>query len=89
MKGYTNPQLLVTPEELSGLIGQAATARPLVLDLRPPEQYTEGHIPGAIHLEFRVVWQETPKRLHGSGAVLSKDWMPVDVRVFANQIAPR
>ena len=52
MKGYTNPQLLVTPEELSGLIGQGGATGPLILDMRPPEQYTEGHIPGAIHLDL-------------------------------------
>ena len=26
--------------------------RPLVLDLRPPEAYTAGHLPGAIHLDL-------------------------------------
>src|SRR5687768_16253413 len=50
MKGYANPQLLVTPEELSRMI--ASPDRPLLLDLRPPEAYTAGHIPGAIHLDL-------------------------------------
>jgi thiosulfate/3-mercaptopyruvate sulfurtransferase len=50
MNGYTNPRLLVTPEELARMI--AGPDRPLLLDLRPPEAYTAGHIPGAIHLDL-------------------------------------
>jgi thiosulfate/3-mercaptopyruvate sulfurtransferase len=50
MKGYANPQLLVTPRALADLIeGKEA---PLVLDLRPPELYTAGHVPGAIHVDL-------------------------------------
>jgi thiosulfate/3-mercaptopyruvate sulfurtransferase len=52
MKGYANPQLLVTPRELSELIAGPADRRPLILDLRPPEAYAAGHIPGAIHLDL-------------------------------------
>jgi thiosulfate/3-mercaptopyruvate sulfurtransferase len=52
MKGYVNAQLLVTPQELSGMILGARARRPLVLDLRPPEAYASGHIPGAIHLDL-------------------------------------
>ncbi|HVJ27833.1 MAG TPA: sulfurtransferase [Vicinamibacterales bacterium] len=52
MKGYANAQLLITPLELSSLLGQGGTKSPLVLDLRPPEAYTAGHIPGAIHLDL-------------------------------------
>ncbi len=52
MKGYANPGLLVTPRELKSLIEGEPAARPLVLDLRPPEAYTEGHIPTAIHLDL-------------------------------------
>lgn len=52
MKGYANAQLLVTPKALSALLTGAGTKRPLVLDLRPPEAYTGGHIPGAIHLDL-------------------------------------
>jgi len=51
MKGYANPGLLVTPQELSQLIA-ADNGRPLVLDLRPPDAYVAGHIPGAIHLDL-------------------------------------
>jgi thiosulfate/3-mercaptopyruvate sulfurtransferase len=52
MKGYTNAQLLVTPKELSEMLAGAGARRPLVLDLRPPEAYTAGHVPGAIHLDL-------------------------------------
>jgi thiosulfate/3-mercaptopyruvate sulfurtransferase len=52
VKGYTNPQLLVTPQELSVALAGSRDARPLLLDLRPPEDYAAGHIPGAIHIDL-------------------------------------
>jgi thiosulfate/3-mercaptopyruvate sulfurtransferase len=52
MKSFANPHLLVTPQELAGMIESAGAKRPLILDLRPPEAYTAGHIPGAIHLDL-------------------------------------
>ena len=52
MKGYANSQLLITPEELSSLLGAGGGKSPLTLDLRPPESYTAGHIPGAIHIDL-------------------------------------
>ena len=52
MKGYANAHLLVTPKSLSEALAAAGATRPLVLDLRPPEAYTEGHVPGAIHLDL-------------------------------------
>jgi len=52
MKGFVNPQLLVTPKDLSEMLAGAGATRPLVLDLRPPEAYTDGHIPGARHLDL-------------------------------------
>ena len=52
MKGFANPELLITPKELSGMIAGQWVKPPLVLDLRPPEDYTRGHIPGAIHLDL-------------------------------------
>jgi thiosulfate/3-mercaptopyruvate sulfurtransferase len=52
MKGYANPQLLVTPRELSELISEPVERRPLILDLRPPEAYAAGHVPGGIHLDL-------------------------------------
>ena len=52
MKGYANPQLLITPTELSTVLDRTGPDRPLVLDMRPPEAYTAAHIPGAIHLDL-------------------------------------
>jgi thiosulfate/3-mercaptopyruvate sulfurtransferase len=52
MKGYANPQLVITPHELSSMMARVESQRPLVLDLRPPEAYTAGHIPGAIHIDL-------------------------------------
>src|SRR4026207_587960 len=53
MKGYANPQLPVTPSGPSATPPPGeAHRRPLVLDLRPPEAYTAGHIPGAVHLDL-------------------------------------
>jgi thiosulfate/3-mercaptopyruvate sulfurtransferase len=52
MKSYANAQLLVTPRELAGMLEANGTTRPLILDLRPPEAYTAGHIPGATHLDL-------------------------------------
>ena len=50
MKGFTNEALLVTPDQLHQLID--AKAPLLVLDLRPPEAYTAGHVAGAHHLDL-------------------------------------
>ena len=50
MTGYANPQLLTTPAELSTAIG--GRARPLVIDLRPAEDFAAGHVPGAVHLDL-------------------------------------
>src|SRR6185503_14725793 len=50
MTGYANPNLLVTPQELAGLLN--GPQRLLVLDLRPPEAYVAGHVPGAVHLDL-------------------------------------
>ena len=49
MKGYVNPQLVVAPRALAAELEGSETSRPLVLDLRPAEDYTAGHVPGAIH----------------------------------------
>jgi len=55
-KGYVNPQLLITPAELRGLIPQVRdTANPrhsVLLDLRRPDQFANGHIPGAAHVDL-------------------------------------
>jgi thiosulfate/3-mercaptopyruvate sulfurtransferase len=52
MKGFANARLLATPKGLSEMISGAGALRPLILDLRPPEAYTQGHIPGAVHLDL-------------------------------------
>jgi thiosulfate/3-mercaptopyruvate sulfurtransferase len=52
MKGYANPQLLIAPRELAGMLEREITSRPLILDLRAPEAYAAGHVPGAIHLDL-------------------------------------
>jgi thiosulfate/3-mercaptopyruvate sulfurtransferase len=52
MKGYANPHLLISAEELARQIDDRPAARPHLLDLRPSEAYTAGHIPGAIHVDL-------------------------------------
>src|SRR5688572_24353710 len=51
MKGYANPGLLLTPGDLAQIL-QEPGPKPLLLDLRPPDAYSAGHIPGAIHLDL-------------------------------------
>ena len=50
MKGYANPDLLTTPDQLQQALNGATP--PLVIDLRPPEDFASGHIPGAVHLDL-------------------------------------
>jgi len=53
MKGYANPQLLITPAELADrLAREAHECRTLLLDLRPAEAFAVGHIPDAVHLDL-------------------------------------
>lgn len=52
MKGYANPQLLIAAEELSRAVAGDGSVRPLLLDLRTPDAYAAGHIPGALHLDL-------------------------------------
>jgi len=49
-KGYANPQLLITPDELSRLLD--GSVPPLLLDVRPAHLYAAGHLAGAIHLDL-------------------------------------
>jgi thiosulfate/3-mercaptopyruvate sulfurtransferase len=51
MSGFANAHLLVTPAELAFLIDDTGP-KALVLDLRPPEAYVAGHVPGAVHLDL-------------------------------------
>ena len=48
-RGYTNPELLVTPEALHGRLNDPALR---IVDTRAVYEYVAGHIPGAIHLNF-------------------------------------
>jgi len=50
MKGYANPDLLTTPAALNE--AQQRPDPPLVIDLRPPEDFAAGHVPGAVHLDL-------------------------------------
>jgi len=50
MTDYANPDLLTTPEKLRRALEQPA--KPLLIDLRPPEDFAAGHIPGAVHLDL-------------------------------------
>ena len=50
MKGYANPQLLTTPHDLAKAL--ESDRKPLVIDLRPAEDFAAGHIPGAVHLDL-------------------------------------
>ena len=49
---YPNAQLLVMPRDLAAAIQSGDAARMSILDMRPPEAYIAGHIPGAIHLDL-------------------------------------
>src|SRR5688500_17743929 len=55
-KGYANPQLLISAGALHALTPAILDAtnpkRPLLLDVRPAEQFAAGHIPGAIHFDL-------------------------------------
>lgn len=50
METYPNAHLLTTPAALEAAIHGAE--KPLVIDLRPPEEFCAGHIPGAVHLDL-------------------------------------
>jgi thiosulfate/3-mercaptopyruvate sulfurtransferase len=50
MSGYPNSRLLISPAELADAIRTGT--RQLVLDLRPPDAYASGHVPGAVHLDL-------------------------------------
>jgi thiosulfate/3-mercaptopyruvate sulfurtransferase len=52
MKGYANPGLLISADELSRTLPETGAKWPLLLDLRPPDSYAAGHIPGALHLDL-------------------------------------
>lgn len=51
-KGFPNAHLLMAPHDLAHALGQTTSPRPLVLDMRPPDAFAAGHVPGAIHLDL-------------------------------------
>lgn len=51
-KGYANPQLLIDPAALRERLQLDSGSPPLVIDLRPAEQFAAGFVPGAVHLDL-------------------------------------
>jgi thiosulfate/3-mercaptopyruvate sulfurtransferase len=51
-KGYVNPQLLISAEELIGRLDDESIC---IVDTRPTYAYVKGHIPGAIHLDLYAI----------------------------------
>ena len=49
-KGYENPELLISTSALSTRLD--GTEQPMLIDLRPADQFAAGHIPGAVHLDL-------------------------------------
>lgn len=49
-KGYVNPHLLTSATRLASKL--EGDQPPLVIDLRPPEAFATGHVPGAVHLDL-------------------------------------
>jgi len=47
--GYTEPLLLTTPLELEKRLGNPDLC---LIDVRPAEQFAQGHIPGAVHFDL-------------------------------------
>ena len=48
-KGFSNPQLLMSPQDLKKRLGEPSLC---LVDTRATHEYATGHIPGAIHLDF-------------------------------------
>jgi thiosulfate/3-mercaptopyruvate sulfurtransferase len=50
LRDYANAHLLISPDDLSREL--EAPEKLLVIDLRPVEQFTTGHVRGAVHLDL-------------------------------------
>jgi len=57
--GYARPELLIDARELAGALGltDAASAHPfaappIIVDARPAESFSQGHIPGAVSIDL-------------------------------------
>ena len=48
-KQYTREKLLTTPAELQKKLGSPDLC---LIDVRPAEQFAQGHIPGAVHFDL-------------------------------------
>ena len=51
--GSANTKAQITPNALAMQIKQGSA--PLILDVRTAEEYAEGHIPGAVNIEYRQI----------------------------------
>jgi thiosulfate/3-mercaptopyruvate sulfurtransferase len=49
-KAYAHPELLITAQDLD--VALRSPTPPLVIDVRPAEQFARGQIPGAVHLDL-------------------------------------
>ena len=50
---YTREKLLITPEQLENQIGDPGLC---VIDVRPAEQFAQGHIPGARRIDEEALF---------------------------------
>jgi len=53
--GYANPHLLITPQALQDQLGSGGphgSSGPVLIDLRPAEEFGKGALPGAVHLDL-------------------------------------
>jgi len=50
-KDYANPDLLISTDDLSKRLAGSSNI-PVLIDLRPAEVFSAGHIPGAVHLDL-------------------------------------
>ncbi|KST66350.1 hypothetical protein BC008_26130 [Mastigocoleus testarum BC008] len=71
----------ISPIELAQVINTNAV--PIILDVRTAKEYSEGHIPGAINIEYR----ELPSRLHGIKSSAKKQIIVYCERGFRAKIA--
>jgi thiosulfate/3-mercaptopyruvate sulfurtransferase len=65
---YQNPQLLIEPQELSPILASPGVR---VLDVRPPQEYQQGHLSGAVNLPALAMDDLEANR---QGFPLPSDW---------------
>ena len=70
-KGFVNPDLLWTPEQLRARIGDRTAADLVLVDTRPAPDFCAGHIEGAAHLDlYGISLNDT-----GPAALAAFTWM--------------